>query len=385
MDDGGLSIPGITAAGGAFLIAGGNVNFTSAGVFSASAIGSNGQNGSSGANNGYPSQTAGNGGNGGNGGNAAGGGIFLDGGNLTLTNFTGAYDKAEGGAGGDGGKGGYGFSVTSFGEFITAPYHGNGGNGGDGGYGGFGAGGAIFVDSGTLTINNSSLYGNEAIGGAGGAGGIGGRAGIYGATLTLRAGNGGNGGSAGPAGGGAIFIQSGNVAVTVAGIYDNEAVGGAGGNGGRGGTGMFGANGFTMEEIYGGGTDGYHTSYGGTVPAQPGANGQSGGAGGSGGYGGNGSSGYGGGIFVSYGGFDYHHVELHFRQLRRGRRWRSGRIGRGRWCRRLWRYRRLWCEWTVHWKCRRQRGDWRRRRQRRFSRLRRHWRCRRLGPRRRHL
>ena len=45
VDDGGLTIPGIDAAGGAFLIDGGNVHMTSGGILSGSAIGSAGTSG----------------------------------------------------------------------------------------------------------------------------------------------------------------------------------------------------------------------------------------------------------------------------------------------------------------------------------------------------
>ena len=118
VDDGGLSIAGISAAGGAFLIDGGNVKFSGAGVFSASAIGPAGSHGSNGAPNGNRGSTGGPGGNGGNGGNAAGGGIFLDAGNLTLINSDLWSDRAFGGAGGVGGHGGNGATVTEPGLLL---------------------------------------------------------------------------------------------------------------------------------------------------------------------------------------------------------------------------------------------------------------------------
>ena len=154
VDDGGLSLPGISAAGGAFLIDGGNVKFSNAGIDSASAIGPAGSSGSSGSGNGSLGSTGGPGGNGGNGGNAAGGGIFLDAGNLTLTNFDMGNDRAVGGAGGAGGNGGNGATLTTSGSFYAFPFYGNGGPGGNGGDGGSAEGGAIYVAGGNLTLNN---------------------------------------------------------------------------------------------------------------------------------------------------------------------------------------------------------------------------------------
>ena len=113
VDDGGLSIPGISAAGGAFLIDGGNVHISNGGIASGSAIGPAGSSGADGAANGSRGSTGGPGGNGSNGGNAAGGGIFLDAGSLTLTNEDLANDKAKGGAGGAGGNGGNGATQTT--------------------------------------------------------------------------------------------------------------------------------------------------------------------------------------------------------------------------------------------------------------------------------
>lgn len=85
----------------------------------------------------------------------------------------GGGDCTHGGAGGYGGGGGHGYDSDGSGE----PFGGFGG--GPGGGGGAGLGGAIFNDSGTVTIQNSTFtknaasggkgYGNPIAGGAGGA------------------------------------------------------------------------------------------------------------------------------------------------------------------------------------------------------------------------
>ena len=302
VDDGSLSLPGISAAGGAFLIDGGNVVISDGGIQSASALGAARNKGSSGSPNGNRGSTGGPGGPGGNGGNAAGGGIFLAVGNLTLTNDLLTNDRALGGAGGAGGHGGNGATLSSAGSFFTFPFSGNGGPGGNGGDGGTAAGGAIYVAGGTLTVNNASINANSAAGGAGGAGGSGGRAGILGYPSTFAAGNGGNGGDAGPGSGGAIYIAGGTVTISASTIAGNVASGGAGGHGGRGGTGMPGAAGSTVASILGiGGTNGSGSSNGVGQAGVTGAKAQNGGPGGNGGNGGNGAIGSGGGIYISSG------------------------------------------------------------------------------------
>ncbi|MGP0067547.1 MAG: hypothetical protein ACLQGP_28625, partial [Isosphaeraceae bacterium] len=198
VDDGGLSIPGISAAGGAFLIDGGGVDMSHVGISGASAAGSAGQSGADGAFNGDRGATGGPGSPGGDGGNAAGGGIFLDAGDLTLTNDSLADDRALGGEGGEGGHGGNGATIVHSGSnsYYPYPYLGNGGAGGAGGAGGSAQGGAIYVAGGTLSVNNSVIGPDEAIGGTGGIGGAGGRAGVRGYPSVLHAGDGGQGGNA---------------------------------------------------------------------------------------------------------------------------------------------------------------------------------------------
>ena len=64
----------------------------------------------------------GNGGNGADGAPGTGGGVFVEGGSLTLTSITLAGNKAIGGAGGAGGKGGIGgFKAPTGGESIPLP------------------------------------------------------------------------------------------------------------------------------------------------------------------------------------------------------------------------------------------------------------------------
>ena len=110
-----------------------------------------------------------------------------------------------GGGGGPGGGGGFGGGGGPGGQ------GGFGGGGGSGSAGGFGAGsgggglgGAVFNDQGTMTVLNTTLAGNTAVGGA------------------SAAGEGGNGL------GGALFNLNGSVTVTNATIDGNDVTGGMG-------------------------------------------------------------------------------------------------------------------------------------------------------------
>ncbi|MFO0825891.1 MAG: choice-of-anchor Q domain-containing protein [Gemmataceae bacterium] len=182
------------------------------------------------------------------------------GGSLTLKGVTLSNGKAVGGDGGGTG------SVSR-----------------GGGGGGAGLGGAVFVDAlGALTVTQSTITGNSAIGGKGGVGAVG-------TGYTGGAGGGGLGGNGSNATGMATYGAN---AVGGSGGGPNPGTGGgvtaAGGNGGFGGGG-------------GGGGTGYVTYYNGTYYYYPG------GAGGNGGFGGGGGSrGYyapGGGAGTSNGGF----------------------------------------------------------------------------------
>jgi hypothetical protein len=144
------------------------------------------------------------GGKGGFGGGGGGGGL----GGLKGT----GHDSSSGGDGGEGGDGGFGG-----GGGAGAPGGGSGGSDGrDGngnafgasgfngeGGGGAGMGGAIFSNGGTLTVRNSTLSGNAAIGGAGGA--------------NVLAGTGGLGL------GGGIFVRNGMTTINNATLNNNDA------------------------------------------------------------------------------------------------------------------------------------------------------------------
>lgn len=131
------------------------------------------------------------GGAGGPGGNGQGGGLVLSGvseANLANNTFNG--DSAQGGAGGAGGAGGNGEDISS--GVLTGP----GGPGADAGVGGNGDGGAIFVNqSGSYTLINDTLSGNNALAGNGAPGGAAGAglppAGSHGAASNNGRGDGG--------------------------------------------------------------------------------------------------------------------------------------------------------------------------------------------------
>ncbi len=214
-------------------------------------------------------------------------------------------------------------------------FHVKGGNGGSGGGGGgLGAGGAIYVNDGALTVEDSTFDGNGAVGGAGngttsvtegpavsgGGGGLSGNGGI--GSLANGGGGGGsrgNGGSGtpvsniGPAGGGGggggTVFSGGNGTLLSAGlggylcggdggdVGDDGHVAKCAGGGGGGGGGEIGSNGSGGNGAFGGGGGGGN------------ANGGNGGFGGGGGggfeglttvSGGNGGfGGGGGGVFAS--------------------------------------------------------------------------------------
>jgi alpha-tubulin suppressor-like RCC1 family protein len=162
-------------------------------------------------------------------------------------------EAREGGDGGPGGRGGRGPSGAA------------------GAAGGLGAGGALYVKSGTASLDTVTLTANRAIGGDGGRGsdgrpgGRGGDGGMGGNGLQAvappcviggRGGNGGPGGEGGAGGdggvggkggaaqGGAIF-NAGTLTLSSVTMIDNRATGGAGGAGGAGGNGgVGGAGGF---------------------------------------------------------------------------------------------------------------------------------------------
>jgi hypothetical protein len=194
-------------------------------------------------------------GNGGNGGNAAGGGIYVRDGSLTLTNDLIKANGAVGGdgggchalhfAGGNGGNAlGGGVYVTGFSPSITligdtfAGNRVNGGNGGNantgpysgggdgqGGTGGNAQGGGVYVTAGSpahLTISGDDFSTNVAIGGNGGFGGNQ-TPDLYGPGL---------GGPGGNAQGGGLYALAASLTLNGVSVTNNAAVGGNGALGG---------------------------------------------------------------------------------------------------------------------------------------------------------
>ncbi len=231
--------------------------------------GAGGQGGRGGINH-----SGGYGGVGGAGGAGNGGAIWLSSGTMDLSLTTLQNNNAVGGAGGLGGAGGVGGTVSVSLNFTNTVPGTNvqGGQAGLGGQGGLSNGGGLYVAGGTLTLVDSTVSGNMAVGGAGGKGGLGGGGGSVGSvSISKYTGGLGGGGGRGWSGmGGGLYINN-NATVDIlnGAIAGNQAVGGAGGAGGTGGSGP-----------------GYSS---GTI------------SGGQGGTGGNGSDGVGGGLYLNGG------------------------------------------------------------------------------------
>jgi hypothetical protein len=335
---------GTDAQGGVIYNAGGNVTLRHVGVLDARAVGSNGAGGLSGT-----SATQ-DGGIGGNGGSAQGGGIYSNGGFLSLgyCNFNGvASVGTSGGAGGLGGRGG------------------NGGNA---------SGGAIYLENGQATFSNCAFTrcaaevgrGGSAPGGQSGQGGAAAGGGIYAAGATVvfyrctwseclagtasggaLARGGTRGGSPGDAQGGGIYVSGGQMTILQGSDVDSVAVaadgGGAygvpgggpgvnGGNGGQAGAGGAGEGGglyatnatltlYATRLLNNGATGGGTANLGptptagasgggggaggrgsdGSLTGAPGGDGGKGGKGGDGGQGSNGGAGQGGGLYQNGG------------------------------------------------------------------------------------
>ena len=170
--------------------------------------GGNGGSGGIGGNGGH----GGTGGTGGVGGAAKGGGLYVSGGSVTLSDDTLSRNSALGGAGASGGLGGAG------------------GIGGGGGAAGQGGGGG----SGGETVNSHLAVGT----GPPGSPGKPGQSGKHG--NSGAAGRSGPGGGGGDAAGGGLYIAAGQVTISQADFTSNRAGGGSGGpgvGGGAGGTG----------------------------------------------------------------------------------------------------------------------------------------------------
>ena len=189
-------------------------------------------------------------------------------------------------------------------DLILAGGRAQGGDGGlGGGGGGLGAGGALFIQGGMVTATDVTFSGNQAIGGDGGDGSTGGMGGGGGGGLFADGsdGNGGDGGdgagSSGSFGGGGTAGAPGYDGGTGS---DGDTFGGGGGGGYGGGDYAFGGGGGDGGFGGGGGGGGYggYGNYSGGY----GASGGNGGFGGGGGGGGGGYYGAGLGGNSNYGG-----------------------------------------------------------------------------------
>jgi hypothetical protein len=324
---GGSGGDGGSAAGGGIYAATGNVILGNDVFDSNEAIGGPGGSGGAGGSGGKgsggtkPGLPGGPGGAGGPGGMASGGAIYLAAGTLTLTTSSLTANSAIGGAGGVGGAGGPGTNAVGS---ITGIFGGSGsilssigalaakgGPGGDGGPAGAaadGAGGGIMVAGGSLTVFNTTLSENQAVGGQGGVGGRGGTGGFaLGTKSSLSgfglgvigqpAGDGASGGQGGAGYGGGIDITAGTVVVTADTLSGNSAQGGQGGTGGHGGSGPLAALGSSL----GLGTSGVGGGTGTSLGTGQGGGGGAGLSAGAGSNGGNGGTGAGGGLYISGG------------------------------------------------------------------------------------
>jgi hypothetical protein len=173
---------------------------------------------------------------------ALGGGIFNNGGDVTLDNVVLRNNVAKGGIGlfaraGYNARGG-GFYLTSGRSTISNSTldtnQAMGGQGGTGftvgGYAGDAQGGGVYVMGGSLSITGSALAANQTIGGRGGD--------ALGYTCSLMCGRT-TGGSGGRAQGGGLYVNNGLLVISDNTVSTNQATGGSGGDGrlGRGGDG----------------------------------------------------------------------------------------------------------------------------------------------------
>jgi hypothetical protein len=287
---------------------------------------------------------------------ALGGGILINGGDVTLEHVVIANNVARGGNGAPGNPGGDGHNAQGGGLYsnagsldisgsrlsnnLAAGGYGGYGNQVYGGAGGAGQGGGLYGSGGLLALSGSTVASNQATGGRGGDGGAGvsitndggpGGAGqgggLYttGSLLEISAssiasnqttgGGGGNGGGPDPSGGmvglggpggagqgGALYASAGMLSISNATISGNTVRGGDGGNGGDGGDRR---NGGAGNAGQGGGlyASGATTSLTNSTLSTNAARGGDGGNGGNGSYpgnggnGGNGGAGQGGGLF----------------------------------------------------------------------------------------
>ncbi len=191
---------------------------------------------------------------GGAGGVGSDGGGILNGGTLTLDGVTVSANHAGAGGGGGDASGGSGDSCACD---AGSAYGGPGGDGGNGG------GVANF---GTLTVTASAITNNVAgRGGLGGAG-TGGQGGVFG----NNAGHGGdgNGGSPGVGGWGGGIFNAGTLTVESSSILGNDAGDGGGGSAGHGGGGGVSPV-FTAASGLGDGGSGNQGGFGGGIADSP--------------------------------------------------------------------------------------------------------------------
>jgi hypothetical protein len=319
--DGG-AVGGTMALGGGILIDGGNVTLSNVNVTQNRAIGASGAAGANG-NVAHPNGT-----NGGSGDGAEGGGIYLASGSLLIKNKSQVFSNdLNAGAGGNGGAGVFGGTTAANGDPGAAGAVGN-----NGATGGFSA---------------------KAPNGAPGAQGA---TGDDGDDAAGQAGKGGDGGSGGAASGGGIFVAGGQLTIRNSFVSDNPISGGNGGTGGagagasasytrlRGGQGGTGGDG-GMGGAGGPGAAGRTTDAGGHFAilgyAGSGGNGGAGGMGANGGAGGNGADGgdagkggdggdaSGGGIYIAQGTVAIRTSNVVGNSLFPGHAGRGGRGGRG--------------------------------------------------------
>ena len=255
---GGAGGSGGNASGGAIFNNGGTLLLTNCAFFGNVATAGVGGIGADGISSGNGNS----GGNGGPGGRGAGGAIYnAAAGTVVAYDCTFASNRVSGASGGDAGNGtglssngangppGAGLCGGIYNEggnltLLFSTFNGNGASGANGGNGKAGAGeaygsggtpgsaasgGAIFNSAGTLAATNCTFFGNFVAGGTGGNGGDGGTFGF--------GGNGGNGGDGGAGNGGGVFNTANGQAIVVnCTISDSSAQGGAGGSGGAAGS-----------------------------------------------------------------------------------------------------------------------------------------------------
>ena len=255
---GGIGGAGGSGQGGAIYNASGTVTISLSTIQDSRAQGGAGnrgglgRRGADGALSSGDGGLGGGGGTGGFGGTGQGGAIYSAAGEVVIERSTLADNGGRGGAGGQGnnagnsGDGGSPFLRLAGGAeglfdnfrdlMLDSVLSGTriGGVGGPGGAGGSGQGGAVFVESGTLTVRQSTLVASRTGAGQGGAGGQGGLGGFPNDLLRqfelLGAGPGGNGraGEAGSSQGGGVYVDSARFEVSRSTLAGNQsAAGGA--------------------------------------------------------------------------------------------------------------------------------------------------------------